>query len=50
MFFRKPGKLAGTTEDVWVGIVMRRTHCSRAEAHLEVAAMIADGRLVPSAT
>ncbi len=48
MFFRKPGKLGATTQDVWAGILARRTRCTREQAVNEVAAMIADGRLIPS--
>ena len=43
MFYRKPGKIAATTLDVWEGIVERR---GSKDAAAEVATMVADGRLV----
>ena len=47
-FYRKPGKLGATTPAVWADILMRREGLDRAAAEQEVAARIADGRLVAS--
>jgi hypothetical protein len=49
MFLRKPGKLAATTRDVWIGIISRRQRVTQAEAAIIADTMIADGRLIPSA-
>ena len=48
-FFRKPGKVGAMTRDAWIAILMRRRGMSEQAAAHEVEAMIADGRLVPSA-
>jgi len=45
MFYRKPGKVCGTTKEVWIGILSRRGVVNPAS---EVDAMIQDGRLITS--